>query len=250
MSKKSKALVGLAAGAMIVYRTFVRPWQQRWGATSEEVNGPLLGDDLIAGPASQITRAITIAASPHAVWSWVIQLGADRGGFYSYDWLEDLFRLGIHSANDVVAEWQSRAAGDFVYGDAKGRGGWYVMDVQPNRALVLQTADLKNARPATRSHRAFMEFTWAFVLNEGSNSTTRLLVRERVAFRNGLSRFLVAPVGLVSFVMTQKMMRGIKERAESRPEPTATPALGPHLVHIPSQNVDHERETATSENLV
>ena len=91
------------------------------------------------------------------------------------------------------------------------------MDVKSNRALVLQTADVKNGRPATRSDRAFMEFTWAFVLHEGTDSTTRLLVRERVAFRNELSRFLMSPVGLVSFVMTQKMMRGIKERVESRP---------------------------------
>ena len=223
MSKARKPLAaGLVAAAMIVYRRFVRPWHERWGATEEEINGFLPGDDLIAEPASQVTRAITIDAPSDAVWSWVIQLGADRGGFYSYDWLEDLFGLGIHSANDIVQGWQRRGVGELVYGDAKGRGGWYVMDVQPNRALVLQMADVKNGRPATRSHRAFMEFTWAFVLHEGTDSKTRLLVRERVAFRYELSRFLMTPVGLVSFLMTQKTMRGIKERVESRLQPTAT----------------------------
>lgn len=223
MSKRGKPLAaGLAAVAMIVYRRFMRPWHERWGATEEEVNGSLPGDDLIAEPASQITRAITIDAPSDAVWSWVIQLGADRGGFYSYDWLENLFGLGIHSANDIVPGWQWRGVGELVYADAKGRGGWYVIDAQPNRALVLQTADVKNGRPATRSHRAFMEFTWAFVLHEGTGTTTRLLVRERVAFRYELSRFLMSPVGLVSFLMTQKTMRGIKERVESRLQPTAT----------------------------
>jgi hypothetical protein len=60
-----------------------------------------------------------------------------------------------------------------------------------------------------------MEFTWAFVLSGHNERTTRLLVRERVAFGNRLARFVASPVGLVSFVMTQKMMRGTKERAEA-----------------------------------
>jgi hypothetical protein len=214
MTRKSIA-VGIAAAIAIAYRRLVRPWHERWGATDEEVSASLPGDDLITEPASQITRAISIDAPADALWPWVIQIGADRGGFYSYDSLENLFGLNIHSTNDIVHEWQNRAVGDLVHADAKGRGGWYVMDVQPDRALVLQTADVKNGRPATRDERAFMEFTWAFVLHERTDETTRLLIRERVAFRNRLSRFVMAPVGLVSFIMSQKTLRGIKWRAES-----------------------------------
>lgn len=205
--------LGLGAAALVGYRQLLRPWEERWGATDEEVEGPLPGDDLIAEAAEQVTRAITIAAPPEVVWSWLVQLGADRGGFYSYDWLEDLFGLGIHSTNEIIPEWQSRSVGDVVYGDAARRGGWYVMDVQPGRALVLQTADLKKGRPASCTERAVMEFTWAFVLHEGPDGTTRLLVRERVAFANRFWKFVLSPVGLVSFVMTQKMMRGIQQRA-------------------------------------
>ncbi len=83
-----------------------------WGATGEEAREGLPGDELVAEPATQVTRAITIRAPRDVVWRWVVQLGADRGGFYSYDWLENLFRLGIHNADRVVPEWQHRAPAD------------------------------------------------------------------------------------------------------------------------------------------
>jgi hypothetical protein len=222
MSKMRNTLVmGLGfAGALLAER-LVAPWQQRWGATDEEVAASLPGDDLIEEPVSQVTRGISIDAPPHVVWSWLVQLGAERGGFYSYDWLEDLFGLGIHSATGIDPEWQTRSVGDVVYGDSRKRGGWYVMEVQPDRALVLQTGDLKHARPARRADGSFMEFSWAFVLNPTSDGTTRLLVRERVGFRNRSAGVLMTPVGLVSFVMTQKMMREMKRLAEMQVIDTA-----------------------------
>jgi hypothetical protein len=112
----------VVAGTLIGYSRFLRPWHERWGATDEEVAAALPGDELIGKAAGQVTRAITIDAPPEAVWAWLVQLGAERGGFYSYDRLEDLFGLGIHSANAIATEWQSRAVGDRVFGDSKGRG--------------------------------------------------------------------------------------------------------------------------------
>lgn len=208
--------LSLLAGVAIAvaYRRIVRPWHERWGATDEDLVASLAGDELIAEPASQVTRAITIAAPPEVVWQWVIQLGADRGGFYSYDWLENLFRLGIHSADQILPEWQHRATGDLVSADAKGRGGWYVMDAQPAHALVLALANVKAGRPARRDEPPFWEFTWSFALRGRGDGTTRLLVRERVAFGRALTRLVASPIGLISFVMSRKMMRGIKARAE------------------------------------
>jgi hypothetical protein len=211
--KKRLYVLALAGGLGVAYRRGLHPWQERWGATNAEVAAPLPGDDLIVEPAAPITRGIEIAAPPETVWPWVIQLGADRGGFYSYDWLENLFGLGIHSAREIVPEWQERAVGDLMHADAKGSGGWYVMDVQPPHVLVVKMANVKEGRPFRREERPFMEFTWAFVL-KGHDRGTRFLVRERVAFGNRLARFVASPIGLVSFVMTQKMMRGIKQRAE------------------------------------
>jgi uncharacterized protein YndB with AHSA1/START domain len=212
---RSLYLLTFVGALATAYRRIFHPWQERWGARDGELVASLPGDELIADPAGQVTRAIEIAAPPEAVWPWVIQLGADRGGFYSYDWLENLFRLGIHSADKIVPEWQERAVGDLVHADAQGGNGWYVTDVRPPHALVLEMANVKAGRPFRRDEPPFMEFTWAFVLESNGDSRMRLLVRERVAFGNRLARLAGSPVGLISFVMTQKMMRGIKSRAET-----------------------------------
>lgn len=205
----------VAAAAVVAYRWLVRPWQQRWGATDDEVRARLVGDDLVAEPAEQCTRAITIDARPEDVWPWVVQIGADRGGFYSYDWLENLFGLGIHSADRIVPEWQQRAVGDLVCANAAGSGGWYVAEVRPNEALVLQVANLAAGRPLRRDELLGWEFVWTFVLRERDDGTTRLLVRERTGFGRRITRLAMAPVSPVSFVMTRPMMRGIKSRAEA-----------------------------------
>ena len=205
----------VSVAGVLAYRRALKPWQERWGTTNEEVAAPLPGDELIPDADSQTTRAISIEAPPEAVWSWLIQVGADRGGFYSYDILENLFGIGIHSAESIVPEWQSRSVGDLVFGDSRGTGGWYVAQADAPQALVLNMADVKKGRPCTDDVNAFMRFTWAFVLKPVDEKTTRLLVRERVAFGKELARRVMGPVGLVSFVMTRKMMLGIKQRAEA-----------------------------------
>jgi len=214
--KRGWAMTGAAAAAAAVgYRQVVLPWHQRWGATDEEVRAALPGDELVAEPVTQATRGMTVNAPPGQVWPWVVQLGADRAGFYSYDWLENLFGLGIHSAGRVVADWQQRATGDLVYADAAGTGGWYVMQVVPSEVLVLKLANVAAGQPLRRDEQLRWEFLWTFATRDAGNGTTRLLVRERVGFGSRATRLLMAPFGVVSFIMTQKMMRGIKARAEA-----------------------------------
>jgi hypothetical protein len=207
---------GLAATAgVIAYERFGRSRQERWGATDDEVAAPLVGDEHVTEPAMQVTRAITIDAPPAAVWPWVAQLGADRGGFYSYDRLENLFGLGIHSADHVVEEWQDVHVGDIVYASRSRTGGWLVVECRPGEALVLQVADVASRRPLGRDEKLGWEFLWTFALVGTEDGRTRLLVRERVAFTNPVTRILMAPVGLVSFVMTRRMLLGIRSRAEA-----------------------------------
>ncbi|MCU0311710.1 MAG: hypothetical protein MUE36_12315 [Acidimicrobiales bacterium] len=207
--------VGLLAAALAAaWHRFVTPWQQRWGATDDEVHMALPGDDLVAEPADQVTRAVTVDASPGDVWPWLLQLGADRGGFYSYEALENLFGLGIHNRDVIVPEWQERAVGDLVLADAKGSGGWYVVEVVPREALVLKVADVKAGRPVRRDEQLRWEFQWTFVVRPAPGGRSRLIVRERTGFDSRLTRALMAPIGVVSFVMTQRMLRGIKTCAE------------------------------------
>jgi hypothetical protein len=196
------------------WRWVVRPRLERWGATDDEVDVHLPGDHLIAEPASQVTRAITVDAPPEDVWPWIVQLGADRGGFYSYDWLENLFGLGIHSASEVVPDWQERAIGDLVSANAGSTGGWRVVDVRPPDALVLKMVDPTTGEPARRDQGWRWEFLWTFAVRDAGLGRSRLLIRERTGFGSRVTKALLAPVGIVSWFMTQKTLRGIKARAE------------------------------------
>jgi len=206
----------LAAGASaLAYSRWVKPWQERWGATDEEIALPLPGDGLVEEPALQVTRAITIHASREEVWPWIVQLGADRGGFYTYDPLENLLGLDIHSADGIVEGWQGLEVGDVVHADRARTAGWYVVELRPNEALVLKVGDLAAGRPLRRDEKLRWEFLWTFALRTTPGGGTRLLVRERVAFDSAITRTLMAPVGVVSFVMTRGMMLGIKSRAEA-----------------------------------
>jgi hypothetical protein len=218
MKRGLAAAAAVTAAHVVAYERWVKPWQQRWGATQQELTVRLPGDQHVAEPATQITRAITIDAPPEAVWPWIVQLGADRGGFYSYDWLENLFGLGIHSATDIVAAWQDLRVGNVVYANRARTGGWYVVDLQPTQALVLKVADLPAGRPVRRDEHLKWEFLWTFALRPTTPGSTRLLVRERTAFDRALTRTLMAPIGIVSFAMTRRMLLGIKPLAEERVE--------------------------------
>jgi hypothetical protein len=176
------------------------------GATGWESDGRLIGDDLIARPDLMATRAITIRAPADQVWPWIAQLGQGRGGFYSYDFLENVVGCQIHSADRVVPDWQDVRVGDAVR--LAPQVSLVVARVQPGRSLVL-----RGGVPLGRIAPPY-DFTWTFTLRDGRDSTTRLLVRERYAYAKPWARLVVELVNPVSFVMTRKMLRGIRDRAE------------------------------------
>ena len=217
---------GAAVAAVAGWKVFER-WQRSWGATDDELVMDLPGDELTAEPVEQSTRAVTVDATPHDVWPWVVQLGADRGGFYSYDWLENLFGLEIHSADAIAPEWQRLDVGDMVYSDNERKNGWILVKVVPDEVLVMKQADMKVGRAMNRNEGLGFEFQWTFALRPLPAGGARLLVRERVAYGRRFTRWLMAPVGVVSFVMTRKMLLGIKQRAEST---TGSTALADHTI--------------------
>jgi hypothetical protein len=209
MSSRRVLTAAVAGGAVLAYTLLARPWQLSWGATDHESQGPLPGDELIANADLRATRAITIRGSADLVWPWIAQLGQGRGGFYSYDLLENLVGCDIHSTDRIAPEWQHVDVGDEVR--LAPEVGLVVAAVEPGRSLVLRGGvPIASAAPP-------YDFTWAFVLRDGPEETTRLLVRERYAYTRPWARLLVELTQSVSFVMTQKMLRGIRDRAEHWP---------------------------------
>ena len=173
--KRRAAAAGTAViGGAAAYLLVGRPWQLRWGATDEEMDATLAGDDLIPNPDLLATRAITVHTAADQVWPWIAQLGQGRGGFYSYDALENLVGCDIHSADRVVPDWQDLKVGDQI--KLHPEVGLGVTAVEPGRALVLRGGVPMGAMPPP------YDFTWAFVVREQPEGTTRLLVRERYAY--------------------------------------------------------------------
>lgn len=197
-------LVILGAVALAEYEVFVQRWMMRWGATDAEVKMALPGDDLVPNPSAQSTRALTINAPASEVWKWLVQIGQNRAGFYTYTFIENMLRLDIQNVDQIIPEFQNLKVGDFVRpvppdymgGRLSDKEGWYVAVLEPNRTLVLKG--------------------WgAFVLVPIDEKRTRFIIRTPFNSR-GLAR---VPDYLIwqpaHFIMERRMMLGIKEQAEA-----------------------------------
>jgi hypothetical protein len=204
-----KVLARLANGiAVVLGVALVRRCQLTWGATDAEVAAHLPGDELMPSADRSTTRAVTITAPPHEVWPWLVQMGQGRGGLYSYDFLENFIGCDIHSADHIVADWQHVTVGDpfRLHPDV----ALHVVVVEHGHALVVRGGvPMGDTAPP-------YDFTWAFVLHERADGNTRLVIRERYAFTRSWASLIVEPVLAVSFVMTRKMLHGIRARAERR----------------------------------
>jgi hypothetical protein len=188
----------------VVWGMFVvvlHPWLMNWGSTSAEQAMALPGDT--APPSSYFTRAITIDAPPSAVWPWLLAIGQDRAGFLSNDYLENLTGADIHNADVLRPEWQQRALGDKVPMGSPGQralGG----DATVTTIRILEP------------ERVIADTPGRFVLLPQGERGTRLLLREALddPLRSGPFWALWDPM---HFVMEQRMLQGIKERAEGHP---------------------------------
>ena len=189
-----------AAGATAAYAWGIRPWHLRWGTTDEELREPLPGDELVPLAKLKATRATTIIAPAADVWPWLVQIGQNRGGFYSYAWLENLVGCHMQNADEIVPEWQELKVGDKVWLHPKAPPV-EVAAIEPGRAIVLKP--------------------WgAFVLQPIDEERTRLIIRSQGDYdpdlRNPLLNFLLWRVVYepAHFIMERRMLLGIKERAE------------------------------------
>jgi hypothetical protein len=210
MSKLLKIVRIIAIGALsvavlaIIYATLVRPWHLRRGATEAEATMPLPGDDLVSDPKFKYTQAVTIDAPPEEVWPWLVQIGYQRAGWYSHDWIHRL--LGVagsvdhedRSAERIVPELQDLAEGDLI--EIAPGMGFEVLEMAPPRFLLTGTED----------------GSWVWYLESLNRDQTRLITRSRGSWGPGLGNALLygIPNDLGSLVMQPKTLQGIKERAE------------------------------------
>lgn len=166
------ALAGLAG----LYAFGLRPRMVRWGATDEEVRRPFPGADLIPGARRSATMAVTIDAPPSRVWPWLVQMGIDRAGWYSWDRLDN---FGRRSAHEIHPEWQRIAVGDRMAATPDGSQSWEVAALEPGRFLSLRMSlDLRGRPfdPAGTPPRFRTDSTWGFLLEEVPADRTRLVV--------------------------------------------------------------------------
>ena len=185
------------AGSAFLYRKFLRQPILTWGATAEEAAARLPGDELLEDAEGVATRAITIDAPRSAVWPWIAQMGpSPRGGAYTYDWIENLLGLNMHSADRILPDYQHPEVGDgFGYGANK----MSFKIVEPERVLATQSAD--------------GNWVWTFVLAEHGGKT-RLISRNRFRLPKLKDKIGMIPMEPGSLMMERRMLYGIKQRAE------------------------------------
>jgi hypothetical protein len=211
------AIIGaVAAGA---YALLIRPWHLHWGATKEEAQQPMPGDDEVSQANYQSTRAITIQAPPVEVWSWLVQMGYGRAGFYSYAWIERALGLrSLSNAERILPQFQHLSVGDIIPLEPGG-SGYRVASLEPNRLLALAIGESDGGIMGSVMKQAHGATTWVFMLHALDSEHTRLIVRWRARLKLSLKISPSAMFQMVSiepgqFVMERKMLLGIKQRAE------------------------------------
>lgn len=216
-SKFKSCLIKYATIALtifIVHHFIVRPLMLDWGAPKRIQEVRLSGDRLTFG--DRHTRAVQVHARPEKIWPWICQLGQERGGFYSYTWLENIFLADMRNTYSIKSQWQEvRMEGDTIWLATKrhfnGKGFQIVAESIPMRSLVMVSGEdfkrIQRGEIATGS--------WAIYLYPESSESTWLIARSSGGGKgigDGILRYLTFEVP--HFIMEQKMLRKIKELAE------------------------------------
>lgn len=228
----SNLIVGAIAGAAAAagYVLAVRPRMLTWGATGDEVARTLPGDELVSNRKMEATHAVTIRASAAEVWPWLVQIGHQRAGWYSYDWIHRFMGIAgsaahpSRSAERVLPQLQDLEVGDVV--EIAPDMGYNIVEIQPEHALVLhiavETDSFRPFDPREETPANHFNSSWTWFLEERATDVTRLIVRIRVGYSPGLANALMVH-GVMepgSFVMERRTLLGIKRRVEA-----STPTL-------------------------
>jgi hypothetical protein len=211
---------GTATGGLLllssVYLFLLRPWHTRWGATDDEVKAALPGDDEVPHPQVNVTRAVSIDAPPEAVWPWLVQIGYHRAGWYAYDLFDN---DNVASAETILPALQQLEIGQVL-----GEEGLAVRTIAPNRHLLLAYHYPKTEWVVKQGiWPRFGHASMCLQLNPlDGGERTRFIYRVRCS-APVLARVFLAFFEPADFVASQKMLLGIKRRAEAvnRPAPVS-----------------------------
>jgi hypothetical protein len=182
---------------LVVIVNILTPWMDRWGTTADERAARFPGDDLVKSSARMVNRGLTINAVPDQIYPWILQIGADKSGMYSYTWLENLVGCKMAKDENIRPEWQNLKEGDLMKmcaGDF-APPPYIVAQVIPNQAVVF----------GHKENDQWVEL-WAFVLIPQADGTTRLITRTRTNMVGGLWE-VIRPI---TFVLEQKMLLTLK----------------------------------------
>jgi hypothetical protein len=195
--KLHRFVVSAGAACLALYFALLRRQVLTWGTSDAEADSRLPGDELLEDADGVATRAIEIRAPTSAVWPWIAQMGpSPRGGAYTYDWIENLLGLNMHSVDTVLPEFQHPEVGETI---GFGANRMRLERVEPGRVLAWRSQD--------------GNWVWTFVLNQ-TNGTTRLISRNRFRLPRLVDRIGMLPMEPASLLMERKMLLGIKQRAE------------------------------------
>ncbi|MBX7432140.1 SRPBCC family protein [Mycobacterium sp. Y57] len=215
-----KTVKALAAGALLYA---ARRYFRDWGTTKAESGGAMPGDELLAAPVLQATEAVWINASAEQVWPWLVQMGQDRGGLYSFEKLENAMGLRYHNADRIHPEWQHIAVGDVVRLVPRGWLGLAdglelsVADMTDGQSIVLR------AQP-----RLPWDVVWSFRVIPYGDGRCRLLIRSRLALRHPAEVVVAELIGPARAFITRGMLLGIKRRVEGQVQRVVSaPVAGP-----------------------
>jgi hypothetical protein len=197
-----------ALGALLT--PFLRRARSHWGLDKESVRRTYPGDDLVAEPGWSWTHGVEIAAPAAEVWPWVAQIGADRGGFYSYQWLENLAGCQIRNAERVHSEWAIEKGQTLLLHPAPSAPRLIVADLVPGHYFVAHAPADAAARQSGQGR-----VSWLFLIEPLGPERCRFISRYRcskdVATRLAFGPALMEPI---VFAMDRRMLLGLKERAE------------------------------------
>jgi len=222
-SQFQKFLDGIGGAALMgvhILLPFLHKWRVRWGATDEELGRAWLGDDLVPRTRGGFTHAITIRAPASQVYPWVAQIGQNKGGFYSYEFLENLVGCNIHNTDRLLPGCEEVKTGELLWLHPKA--GVPIERIEAGHGFVmhglLNTSTGETISSVAAMPASFVNVSWLFYVYDIGGGYTRFVSRWRLdyppGFKNELmfGRWLLEPVAAV---MDIKMLRGVRKRAQT-----------------------------------